>query len=617
MQRAARRGPAVVAAVLIQSWCASTALAQTPQGATVPDAAPPPDSTRMVDVTIIAGGDDADTLLGSIRELLGRLGLGVDPHVVAVAPPLQPPQPTAGLSVWVDLASRYEAVTIVRNGRSEVRRTIPRDSSPAIVREEIGEAVRSGVEAELQADAARNAPPPPAPSAPPAPAPPPVAGPEKLPPPPTSPRWFALDLTVFGGRRTRREQLGAGGSDRRRRRDRIEATPTAVADGDGRVLRAVRRRVRSDVTGAHDVRVAARGACDRSPSHALAGPERGGRRRRRHHLRRSVRSLKRSDDPSPRAVRPRPGRPDPDRARDSLPGAGAERRVHDRPGHRCGLRCSRSTSSAPAEGRHPRAVAPSAPLRWPASRSRPSAASSSPRGRHEAGPGDHDRHARGSAARHCARVRQQSDHHRDDRAGAGHITVRGPGCWRWRRDGSPGSSVRQRTRAVRRTASTRPSIRPTAGPPAPNAAAMASATTPAAFDRRRTSAWRERGSALPVGEARAMTAILCRTQGASPGIPVARHAHLRRFPSPTSPAFSDVPRDGACTGRRDAVHLPRSRARRFGGELLGASRSCPTSGSPARSTPCEGIDAHRRVRRPSRWEAVTSTSPCEPDGAPI
>jgi hypothetical protein len=153
----------------------------------------------MVDVTIIAGGDDADPLLGSIRELLGRLGLGVDPHVVAVASPLQPPQPTAGLSVWVDLASRYEAVTIVRNGRREVRRTIPRDSSPSIVREEIGEAVRSGVEAELQADAARNAPPPPTPSALPSPAPPPVAGPEKLPPPPTSSRWFALDLMVFGG----------------------------------------------------------------------------------------------------------------------------------------------------------------------------------------------------------------------------------------------------------------------------------------------------------------------------------------------------------------------------------------------------------------------------------
>jgi hypothetical protein len=196
MQRAARRGPAVVVAVLIQAWCASTALAQTPQGATVPDAAPPPDSTRMVDLTIIAGGDDADPLIGSIRELLGRLGLGVDAHVVSAAPP---PQPPAGLSVWVDLASRYEAVTIVREGRTEVRRTIPRDSSPAIVREEIGEAVRSGVEAQLQADAARNPPPPAAPSAPPAPAPPPVAGPEKLPPPTSSPRWFALDLTVFGG----------------------------------------------------------------------------------------------------------------------------------------------------------------------------------------------------------------------------------------------------------------------------------------------------------------------------------------------------------------------------------------------------------------------------------
>jgi hypothetical protein len=226
MQGAARRGPAVVAVVLIQAWCASTALAQTPQGATVPDAAPPPDSTRMVDVTIIAGGDDAEPLLGSIRELIGRLGLGVDAHVVSAAPP----PPTAGLSVWVDLASRYEAVTIVREGRTEVRRTIPRDSSPAIVREEIGEAVRSGVEAQLQADAARNAPPPAAPSAPSAPAPPPVAGPEKLPPPTSSPRWFALDLTVLGG----------GGP--------VASNAVAVARIGGGVVIGSRRRLRPSLT---------------------------------------------------------------------------------------------------------------------------------------------------------------------------------------------------------------------------------------------------------------------------------------------------------------------------------------------------------------------------------
>jgi hypothetical protein len=171
-----------------------------PQGSGVPDAASSPDSTHMVDVTIIAGGDEADPLIGSIRELLGRLGLDVVTHVVAAAP-APPPPDAAGLSVWVDLASRYEAATIVRRGRTEVRRTIPRDSSPAVVREEISEAVRSGVEAQLQADESRSAPPPPAPETPLNPTAPPVAAPERLPPPPapTSSRWFALDLTVLAG----------------------------------------------------------------------------------------------------------------------------------------------------------------------------------------------------------------------------------------------------------------------------------------------------------------------------------------------------------------------------------------------------------------------------------
>jgi hypothetical protein len=196
MHAKARRGRAVVAAFLIQVWCAGKALAQP--GPSVPDAGPSPDATRMVDVTIIAGGDDAEPLVGSLRELLGRLGLGVESHAVATAP--APPSPEAtGLSVWVDLASRYEALTIVRHGRTEVRRTIPRDASPAIVREEISEAVRSAVEAELQAEEARTTPPPPPPVAPLAPAPPVVASENVPPPAPTSSRWFALDLTVLAG----------------------------------------------------------------------------------------------------------------------------------------------------------------------------------------------------------------------------------------------------------------------------------------------------------------------------------------------------------------------------------------------------------------------------------
>ena len=96
----------------------------------------------------------------------------------------------------IDLASRYEAVVSVRRGRTELRRTVPRDSTPAVVREEIGEAVRLGVEAQLLADASRSAPPPPAPAA--APAPSPVV-PEAPHPVAASSRWFALDLTILAG----------------------------------------------------------------------------------------------------------------------------------------------------------------------------------------------------------------------------------------------------------------------------------------------------------------------------------------------------------------------------------------------------------------------------------
>jgi hypothetical protein len=193
-----RRGRTVVTAVSMMGLCcARSALAQLPQGGNVPDASSPPESMRTVDVTIVAGGEDADPLMGTIRELLGRLGLGVEPHLVAAPSAAGEPAGPAGLSVWIDLASRYEAVAIVRRGRMEVRRTIARDSSPAIVREEIGEAVRSAVEAQLLSDAASS---PPAPAvAAPLPPPGPAHGPETPPASTSSNRWFALDLTLLAG----------------------------------------------------------------------------------------------------------------------------------------------------------------------------------------------------------------------------------------------------------------------------------------------------------------------------------------------------------------------------------------------------------------------------------
>jgi len=184
----------LLAGLLSPGLLERSVLAQVPDGGS---AASVQDSTRTVDVTIVDGGDDADLLMDTIRELVGRLGLGVTPHRVSASEAQSVASPPAGLGVWIDLASRYEVMTIVRNGPTEVRRKIPRDASPAIVREEIGEAVRSAVESQLLTDAT---PSPPVPSS--APLAPASAGPvvvEAPSAPVSSSHGLALDVTTVAG----------------------------------------------------------------------------------------------------------------------------------------------------------------------------------------------------------------------------------------------------------------------------------------------------------------------------------------------------------------------------------------------------------------------------------
>jgi hypothetical protein len=128
----------------------------------------------------IAGPDDP-ALRDSIRELLARLHLALQTEGAS-------PEADAGSSnskslvarVDVDLSSPGDAVLLVTNGNREIRfrRTIPREASVAIVREEIAHAVQSAVESEILAarERASSAPAtPPAPAAPPPPSPPPPA----------------------------------------------------------------------------------------------------------------------------------------------------------------------------------------------------------------------------------------------------------------------------------------------------------------------------------------------------------------------------------------------------------------------------------------------------------
>jgi len=181
---------------------APQARAQVPAGGTIPDggsggAAVPRSDARVLDVTVVGGGDDAGPLMETIRELVGRLGFQVHPHFAPVPGDAGAP---ADMSVEVDLGSRYEALIAVRSGRTEIRRTVPRDGSPAVVREVLGEAVRSTVESQLLVDEARPAPPAAPPPAyvtttPVAPAPAPETGVRA----PESTSGLALDVMTFAG----------------------------------------------------------------------------------------------------------------------------------------------------------------------------------------------------------------------------------------------------------------------------------------------------------------------------------------------------------------------------------------------------------------------------------
>ncbi len=170
---------------------AAAFLASTLGAATVARAdAVVPSPPIAVDVELSGAGEQTDALFDAIREPLSRLGLEV--HAA-------PGAPGTKLVVQVDLSSRYDAIVVVHGGPTEIRRTVPRDGPPNVVRDEIAEAVRSSVEAELLAE---QAPPSPAP-APPQPAAPPGLVPVVVQPdhvaPPAATSAFALDVATLAG----------------------------------------------------------------------------------------------------------------------------------------------------------------------------------------------------------------------------------------------------------------------------------------------------------------------------------------------------------------------------------------------------------------------------------
>jgi hypothetical protein len=146
-------------------------------------------------LTIVGSIDEAPQIADTIRELLTRLGVAIDeaPATIVLA------------RVRIDLTSPAEAALEIEDGKSgEIleRRVVRRDSSSAIVREELAHAVLSTIEARLLADQDHKSPPPPPPKIEPVPEAPiaiakPVdadRGSESRRPPP-----LAIDVATLGG----------------------------------------------------------------------------------------------------------------------------------------------------------------------------------------------------------------------------------------------------------------------------------------------------------------------------------------------------------------------------------------------------------------------------------
>ncbi len=146
-------------------------------------------SRRVVEVLVAGGGSDAASLDDTVRELLGRLTLVMESqsvgHIDADDPGFRSTaRPSLLARVGIDLRARDVAVITIVDGRTgdvTMRRSVRRDGSPAVVREEVAHVVQAAVDPMLLAERDRAAAPPPPPP-PPAPSPAPAS-----PPPPAQP----------------------------------------------------------------------------------------------------------------------------------------------------------------------------------------------------------------------------------------------------------------------------------------------------------------------------------------------------------------------------------------------------------------------------------------------
>lgn len=112
---------------------------------------------RSVEVVLLGGGKDTGSLVDTVRELLGRLGLVVNVHAVNADDDAAKVLRGASIArVIVDLRGTDETVLTVDGREGEpARRKVRRDPSAPVAREELAHAIQSAIEAQLLIDGDR------------------------------------------------------------------------------------------------------------------------------------------------------------------------------------------------------------------------------------------------------------------------------------------------------------------------------------------------------------------------------------------------------------------------------------------------------------------------------
>jgi hypothetical protein len=143
---------AASALVALLSWGVTPTYAHA-QDAGAPRSSRALDSGRRVDVTVVAGKEDARELVNTICEVVGRLGLPVRARTLEQAPP-QGGEETSGPGLAraeIDLTTPNLVQVLVygKSGQLVLMQRFARNASEPVLREEIADAVRSAVEAQL------------------------------------------------------------------------------------------------------------------------------------------------------------------------------------------------------------------------------------------------------------------------------------------------------------------------------------------------------------------------------------------------------------------------------------------------------------------------------------